>query len=465
MRLHRAEARCSDGRRGCCSGTTWSRARARVRWRGSLGVSRDTVHRWIRDGDLDRDLDATPVRYGPRPPVPTKLDAYKAIIETRLAAYPELSAVRLLDGDPRRRLRRRLHAAESVRAAGAADAAAGAGDPVRDAGGSPGAGRLRAISRFPGACGTRCSSCSATRGCSGAGSIRARTCATLIDGLEDAFRLFRRRPAGAALRSDEGGDHARPAAARAARWSAISSFSASRTTGASRRAPVGPIARRPRAKSSVPSATCATISSTVGPSCNDADLDQQRQPVARRASRMCECTARRASGHATASIATSVCLLQPLAPRRYTSLRARRDRGRTARSAAPRPVVAVEKRSLAVYAQPRGRCSHEERRPVPSRPPAPDPRRPAHAGCARSPRCDPPGRRWRHAHGPRGHRAAARRADSAAQQPTAAGRDALQPAARRQTARATSTSPSSRRSVASRSRVCTSSASSSAARM
>jgi len=62
-----------------------------------LGVSRDTVHRWIRAGDLDRDLDATPVHYGPRPPVPTKLDAYKPIIEARLSAYPQLSAVRLLE--------------------------------------------------------------------------------------------------------------------------------------------------------------------------------------------------------------------------------------------------------------------------------------------------------------------------------------------------------------------------------
>ena len=61
-----------------------------------LGISRDTIHRWIRSGDLDRDLETTPVRYGPRRPVPTKLDAYKAIIETRLAAYPALSAVRLL---------------------------------------------------------------------------------------------------------------------------------------------------------------------------------------------------------------------------------------------------------------------------------------------------------------------------------------------------------------------------------
>ena len=51
-----------------------------------LGVHRDTIHRWIREGDLDRDLEAEAVQYRPRPPVPTKLDAYKAIIETRLAA-------------------------------------------------------------------------------------------------------------------------------------------------------------------------------------------------------------------------------------------------------------------------------------------------------------------------------------------------------------------------------------------
>jgi transposase len=62
-----------------------------------LGVSRDTIHRWIRTGEVERDLDAGPVRYGPRPPVPTTLDAYKGIIEARLAVYPQLSAVRLLD--------------------------------------------------------------------------------------------------------------------------------------------------------------------------------------------------------------------------------------------------------------------------------------------------------------------------------------------------------------------------------
>ena len=62
-----------------------------------FNISRDTIYRWIRDGELDLDLDAQPVRYGPRPPVPTKLDEYKPIILERLRAFPELSSVRLLE--------------------------------------------------------------------------------------------------------------------------------------------------------------------------------------------------------------------------------------------------------------------------------------------------------------------------------------------------------------------------------
>jgi transposase len=60
-----------------------------------LGITTRTIERWIAAGDLGRDVDAEPVHYGPRPLVPTKLDAYKAVIETRLTKYPELSAVRL----------------------------------------------------------------------------------------------------------------------------------------------------------------------------------------------------------------------------------------------------------------------------------------------------------------------------------------------------------------------------------
>lgn len=62
-----------------------------------LDMSRDTIHRLIRSGQLDRDLDAEPVRYKPRPAVATKLGKYKAMIVARLAAYPRLSAVRLLE--------------------------------------------------------------------------------------------------------------------------------------------------------------------------------------------------------------------------------------------------------------------------------------------------------------------------------------------------------------------------------
>jgi transposase len=60
-----------------------------------LGIDRRTITRWIQAGELDRDVDVAP-RYLPRPPRPGKLEPYRPIIEARLAAYPKLSAVRLL---------------------------------------------------------------------------------------------------------------------------------------------------------------------------------------------------------------------------------------------------------------------------------------------------------------------------------------------------------------------------------
>ncbi len=61
-----------------------------------LGISRVRVHRWIRGGELDRDLGAEPLR--PKvPPRPSKLDPYKPLILARLKAFPELSAVRLFE--------------------------------------------------------------------------------------------------------------------------------------------------------------------------------------------------------------------------------------------------------------------------------------------------------------------------------------------------------------------------------
>jgi transposase len=62
-----------------------------------LGVSRRTVYHWIEGGQLDRDLDNAPVQYTPRPAVACKIDAFRPIIDTRLAEFPKLTATRLFD--------------------------------------------------------------------------------------------------------------------------------------------------------------------------------------------------------------------------------------------------------------------------------------------------------------------------------------------------------------------------------
>ena len=60
-----------------------------------VGCDRRTIQRWLAAGAVDRD--PATVRYGPRPPLPTKLDPYKPLIHERLTTYPELTAVRLFD--------------------------------------------------------------------------------------------------------------------------------------------------------------------------------------------------------------------------------------------------------------------------------------------------------------------------------------------------------------------------------
>src|SRR5262252_10281829 len=59
------------------------------------GVGRTTMYRWIKAGMLDQPLELIQARYKPRPPEITKLERYKATIETRLREFPRLSAVRL----------------------------------------------------------------------------------------------------------------------------------------------------------------------------------------------------------------------------------------------------------------------------------------------------------------------------------------------------------------------------------
>ena len=60
-----------------------------------LGVSRRTIHHWIKTGQLERDADEEAIRYKTRPAVERKIDLYGPIIDARLQAYPLLSAVRL----------------------------------------------------------------------------------------------------------------------------------------------------------------------------------------------------------------------------------------------------------------------------------------------------------------------------------------------------------------------------------
>ena len=62
-----------------------------------FGISRRTIYHWIETGQLDRDLDRKAVAYGPRPPVPRKLDPYRGIMAARLDAYPLLTAQRLFE--------------------------------------------------------------------------------------------------------------------------------------------------------------------------------------------------------------------------------------------------------------------------------------------------------------------------------------------------------------------------------
>ena len=61
-----------------------------------FGVSRGTIHYWLRTGQLDRDLSAGARGYASRPAVAHRLNPYKGIIDARLEEFPKLSAKRLL---------------------------------------------------------------------------------------------------------------------------------------------------------------------------------------------------------------------------------------------------------------------------------------------------------------------------------------------------------------------------------
>ena len=312
-----------------------------------LGVHRDTIHRWIRAGDLDRDLDGEPVRYGPRRPVATKLDAYKSIVEARLAAYPELSAVRLL---------------EEIRAAGYSGGytqlkafvqqVRPTPEPERVIRFETPAGRQAQVdfARFKFPWGVRYALLVVL------GYSRLLWCrfyarqdmATLIDGLEDAFVFFGGVPQEllfdqmkAVITRDlrlEGGALVRNA--EFLRFAHHWGF----TPRACR-----PYRAQTKGKVERPVRYLRGNFVYGRTFLHDADLDQQRQRWLDRVAnvRLHGTTRERPTDRFERE---ERFLLQPLASRRYTSLVIERSSPTSTRRA-PRPIVVVEKRALSAYAQ------------------------------------------------------------------------------------------------------------------
>src|SRR5215203_4237970 len=313
-----------------------------------LGVSRDTIHRWIRDGDLGRDVDAEAVRYRPRPPVETKLDAYKPIIEARLTAYPELSSVRLLD---------------EIRAAGYAGGYSQLKAYVRQVRPVPApepvirfetpAGRQAQVdfARFRFDWGVRYALLVVL------GYSRLLWCRfyprqdmrTLVSGLEDAFRYFGGVPQEllfdqmkAVITRDlrlQGGALVRNL--EFLRFAHHWSF----TPRACR-----PYRAQTKGKVERPVRYLRDNFVYGRGFVNDTDLDVQRHSWLDDVAnvRVHATTRERPRDRFDRD---ERFLLQPLAPRPYASLLVPDAPRRTARTAAPRPLVAVEKRPLAVYAR------------------------------------------------------------------------------------------------------------------
>jgi transposase len=312
-----------------------------------LGVSRDTIHRWIREGDLDRDLEATPVQYGPRAPVATKLDAFKAIIDARLAAYPELSAVRLFD---------------EIRAAGYVGGysqlkafvrrvrPASPPEPVIRFETPAGHQAQVDFARFQFAWGIRYALLVVL------GYSRLLWCrfyprqdmATLIDGLEDAFVFFGGVPQELLF------DQMKAVITRDLRLEGGALVHNGEFLRFARHWGFTPRACRPyraQTKGKVERPVRYVRGNFVygRTFLHDADLDHQRQLWLERVANVRRHGTTRERPRDRFDREERF-LLQPLAPRRYTSLVLDRPAPAAARQRL-RPVVTVEKRSLAAYAQ------------------------------------------------------------------------------------------------------------------
>ena len=91
-----------------------------------VGVSRDTIYRWIATGQLDRDLDEEAVSYRSRLPVPSKLDPYKGDHRSPASRVSEADRHAAVQRGSGGGLSRRLRPSEAVRTKGPVPAARGA---------------------------------------------------------------------------------------------------------------------------------------------------------------------------------------------------------------------------------------------------------------------------------------------------------------------------------------------------
>ncbi len=58
-----------------------------------LGISRNTIHYWLKTDQLDRELDEEAVCYKKRWPAARKISRFRGILHSRLEEFPALSAV------------------------------------------------------------------------------------------------------------------------------------------------------------------------------------------------------------------------------------------------------------------------------------------------------------------------------------------------------------------------------------
>ena len=267
-----------------------------------LGISRRLVYHLIATGQLERDLSVTPPPRT-RTPAAAKLEPYKAIVTTRLATYPELSAVRLF---------------EECRAAGYTGGLTQLKVFVREVRPrsepepiirfeTPPAHQAQvdfAEFRFP--WGKRYALL-VVLGYSRLLWLKfypRQTMATVISGLEDAFAYFGGVPAELLFDQMKAVIIDDQRAPTVGSCSKIRSSFASPRTGTFGSAPVGRIARRRKARWSGPCGISAITSST-GASFSVMAISMRSVSGGSTRRRMCGSTGRRKSRPASASSATS----------------------------------------------------------------------------------------------------------------------------------------------------------------